>query len=80
MSAPRRLTPDEIDYVKRIAGTKRRIRERLGKLPTTEQLAERLNVSPRTIERIACDDYVGNPVGSDGAELQEHSELMESAS
>lgn len=52
MSAPRKLTPDEIAYVQKVVGIKRRIRERL---PTTEQLAARFNVSPRLIDRVSCD-------------------------
>jgi hypothetical protein len=54
MSAPRRLSPEQIAYVKRVAAIKRRIRERL---PTTEQLANRLSVSPRLIDRVSCDGY-----------------------
>jgi AraC-like DNA-binding protein len=57
MSAPRRLTPDQIAHVKRIAARQRRIRALLGKLPTTEKLAEELHVSPRLIERVSCDWY-----------------------
>lgn len=63
MSAPRKLTADEIAYVKRIASIKRRIRERLGRLPTTEKLAESLKVSPRCIERVASDEY-GSPLSA----------------
>lgn len=52
MSAPRKLTPDEIAYVQKVVSIKRRIRERL---PTTEQLAAQFNVSPRLIDRVSCD-------------------------
>jgi hypothetical protein len=63
VSAPRRLTVEQIVYVKRVAAIKRRIIAKLEQLPTAEELAERLKVSPRTIERVSSDGY---PVSSTG--------------
>jgi hypothetical protein len=57
VSAHRRLTDDQIDYVKRVTAIKRRIVERLKRLPTNAQLAESLDCSQRLIERVSCGGY-----------------------
>lgn len=51
MSARRKLTDDQIAYIRKVAGVRRRIIARLKKIPTNDQLAARFEVSPRLIDR-----------------------------
>jgi hypothetical protein len=55
MSAPRKLTDDQIDYVRRVSAIKRRIVARLRKLPTNAAMAEAMDCSQRLIERLVSD-------------------------
>jgi hypothetical protein len=64
VSAPRRLTVEQIVYVKRVAAIKRRIVARLARMPTAAQLAEELHISQRSIERISNDGYAVSSTGN----------------
>lgn len=64
MSAPRRLTDEQIAYVKRVTAMKRRIAARLKRLPTAEQLAEEFHVSSRAIERYASVGQTDSSTGN----------------
>ena len=52
MSARPRLTDEQIAYARRVADIKRRIVQRLKRLPTNAALAEKLGCNQRYLEQI----------------------------
>ena len=58
MSARPVLTAEQIAYIRRVAGLRRRIAGRLRKLPTNAKMAEDFNCSQRVIDRYSSDDAV----------------------
>jgi hypothetical protein len=57
VSAHRRLTDQQIAYIKRIAAGRREAEKAVRAFPTNAALAEELHVSQRLIERVSSDGY-----------------------
>lgn len=72
MSAHRKLTDDDIAYVRRIAGIRRRIAARLKKLPTNDQIAAKLGVSTRLVDRYSTCAQTDGSRGTDSNQYRVH--------